>query len=452
MTRLATLLLLSPGLLFAQRADSPDRGSPDRGLAQPPADDAMPGAGPVRRADWFGPLWLKRRTAFAAEAADKRGALVFLGDSITQGWGDDFGGDFAEANAANRGISGDTTRGMLYRLPEDVLTLNPRGVVLLAGTNDLEMGAGPAVVAENVAAILDALPDATPAVLCLVMPADETKKRPAAVIQDLNERLRALAEARDDVTVVDTHSLFAGPDGDATADLFPDLLHPNRTGYDRWRDALVPQLEALGLLPAGAADFTPEPGFRPLFNGRDLTGWGFRPLTGRMKTGRERLMTLDEPWAAWPDVPEAVDFDGRDATPDGRFVARDGRLVVTAPPEGRRIQQLWTAEEFPGDFELRLQFRAGPNADSGVFIRYPQLQVRDYPRAGPYKNLKNFRPLAWNDLTVTVTGRTARCECNGEVLEEALELPATGPIGLEGDRGLIEYRRIRVRTGTGTGA
>jgi hypothetical protein len=121
-----------------------------------------------------------------------------------------------------------------------------------------------------------------------------------------------------------------------------------------------------------------------------------------------------------------------------------GRLVVTTPPEGSRIQQLWTTKVFPSDFTLKLEFRATPNADSGVFIRKPQLQCRDYPLAGPYKELKKYRPQDWNEMVVKVEGGSAHCTCNGEVLEPKLSVPTTGPIGLEGDRGQMEYRRIRV--------
>ncbi|MGI9244861.1 MAG: family 16 glycoside hydrolase, partial [Verrucomicrobiales bacterium] len=90
-------------------------------------------------------------------------------------------------------------------------------------------------------------------------------------------------------------------------------------------------------------------------------------------------------------------------------------------------------------------FRATPNADSGIFIRRPQLQCRDYPLAGPYNDLKNYKPQDWNEVVVEVRGREARCTCNGEVLEAAFKLPPSGPIGLEGDRGQMEYRRIRLR-------
>ena len=118
---------------------------------------------------------------------------------------------------------------------------------------------------------------------------------------------------------------------------------------------------------------------------------------------------------------------------------------MTTPSEGSRIQQLWTTKEFPTNFVLKLEFRATPNADSGVFIRKPQLQCRDYPLAGPYKELKNYRPQDWNELVVEVNGGVAHCTCNGEILESALSVPPTGPIGLEGDRGQMEYRRIRLQ-------
>jgi len=106
---------------------------------------------------------------------------------------------------------------------------------------------------------------------------------------------------------------------------------------------------------------------------------------------------------------------------------------------------LWTTRQFPKDFTLRLEFRAGVNADSGLFLRQPQLQIRYYLVAGPYKQLKKYRPQDWNEIEVTVKDSVAHCICNGEELEAALKLPATGSIGLEGDRGQMEYRRIRLK-------
>ena len=59
------------------------------------------------------------------------------------------------------------------------------------------------------------------------------------------------------------------------------------------------------------------------------------------------------------------------------------------------------------------------------------------------KNHK-YKPQDWNTLVVTVHGNEAHCECNGEVLEDALKMPDTGPIGLEADRGQMEYRHIQI--------
>ncbi len=212
--------------------------------------------------------------------------------------------------------------------------------------------------------------------------------------------------------------------GDAKAAEFPDLLHPNQVGYAKWAAALKPIFATLDFLETNDDDFKPEPGFTLLFNGKNLDGWGFREQKTQKKL---------------------TSFDDKTASDDGRYVAKHGRIIVTTPPEGRRVQQLWTTAEYGSNFTLKLEFRATPNADSGVFIRQPQLQCRDYPLAGPYKTLQNYKPQDWNELVIVVKDDVAHCTCNGEVLEAALKLPTKGPIGLEGDRGQMEYRRLRIR-------
>ena len=139
-------------------------------------------------------------------------------------------------------------------------------------------------------------------------------------------------------------------------------------------------------------------------------------------------------------------FVGKTESDDKRFSAKDGMIVVNAAtPENKGIKQLWTTAKFPNDFELKLEFRAAVNADSGLFIRAPQLQVRDYLVAGPYKKLKKYKPQDWNEIVVVVKGKEAHCECNGELLEDKLKIPETGGIGLEADRGQMEYRKIRIK-------
>lgn len=428
--------------------------SVDASLQVPATNEGLPGAGPIQRADWFTRVWNERRTAWAEQVAEDQGAVVFLGDSITQGWGKDMRGSFGDLKVANRGISGDTTRGVLIRLQADVIALNPSAVVLLIGTNDLESETDPEVIASNLKLILAALKEHNPQmpiVLCRVFPSSKQKRRSADNIQRINELYAAAVKGDGQVTLVDTWTLFANAQGDAKLDEFPDLLHPNAAGYAKWAAAIQPILETLGLIETEPDVFVLEPGFRVLFNGKNLTGWGYRPTTEEEKKSARNWQARDPNAAEWPFVSEAVDFDGKVASADGRYVAKNGRLIVTTPVEGRKIQKIWTLEEFSSDFVLKLEFRATPNADSGVYVRGPQLQCRDYLLAGPYKELEQYKPQDWNEIVVTVTNNVAHATCNGEVLEAAMKIPETGPIGLEGDRGQMEYRRIRIQELTWTG-
>lgn len=409
-------------LLLLTSLQAQDAGSFDI----PQTDEGLPGAGPIRRYDWFQKLWIRKRSAWAREVDVKQGALVFVGDSITQGWGDNIGGAF-DAKVANRGISGDTTRGILLRLKEDVLSLKPSGVVMLMGTNDLEEGAEPAVIAGNLKLIIAELKAADsemPIVLCNVFPSHESKKRPAEKIKEINKLYGSAVKGDRQITVINTWAMFANEKGNAREAEFNDLLHPNKVGYQMWGNTLRPVLETLDLVKVPVDDFKPEPGYEMLFNGKDLTGWGYRQKKTLKKTDN---------------------FDGKIDSKEHRYLAKHGRLIVTTPPEGRAFTRLWTHQEFGGDFTLKLEFRANAGADSGVFIRKPQLQCRDYLVAGPYKELKKYKAGDWNEIVVEVKGRVAQCTCNGEVLEAEFKLPPSGPIGLEGDRGQMEYRRIRLK-------
>lgn len=161
-----------------------------------------------------------------------------------------------------------------------------------------------------------------------------------------------------------------------------------------------------------------------IFNGHDLTGWCFKNKAGE---------TLDT-------------FEGKAVSGDGRYSAKDGVLTVNLPVGvPRLVQQIWTTREFPKNFVFKLEFRAAVDADSGIFIRKPQLQCRDYLVAGPYKELKNYKPQDWNVVEITVKDGVAYCTCNGEVLEAAIKVPETGRLGLEGDRGVMEYRHLQVK-------
>lgn len=435
------LALLLPSIVFSQDAEP----SP---FAIPATDEGLPGFGPIRRAEWFQNLWIRRRSAWAKTVEQDQGAVVFLGDSITQGWGNGLAAVFPELKVANRGISGDTTRGLLIRLEEDVLAVNPSAIVLLIGTNDLADQASPETIASDMKLLLAELKKHNadmPVILCEVFPSAESMNRPSSKIKKINELYADLVKYDSQIIYMDTFNLFDDGNGDAIAAEFPDMLHPNGAGYAKWAAALHPIFATLGFSET-EDDFVLEDGYEYLFNGHDLTGWGYEITTEADKESARGWKRDDPKGAAdWPFVEEPVTFDGLQVTPDGRFAAINGRLVATTPPERRKVQKLHTTRQFSKDFILKMEFRATPESDSGIYVRGPQLQCRDYGLAGPYYDLETYKPQEWNQIVITVKGTHAHCTVNGELLEAAMEIPTIGSIGIEGDKGQMEYRRIRIK-------
>jgi poly(3-hydroxybutyrate) depolymerase/lysophospholipase L1-like esterase len=217
-------------------------------LAQPPSNQCA-GAGPMQSGIWFRNLWLQRRTEWSKAKDADQGAVVFFGDSITQGW-NSLARDFPQFKTANRGISGDTTRGLRTRIQGDVLDLHPRAVSMLIGTNDLDQGGTPEVVAENLKAIVADLHKADakmPIIINKVMPRGPKPGKFPEKIQQLNALYEAAFKDDAMVTFCDTWTLFDDGNASVAKDVFPDLLHPNGVGYTKWTAALQPIFEKLKL-------------------------------------------------------------------------------------------------------------------------------------------------------------------------------------------------------------
>ena len=136
------LVLLLAGTQHVTRRMQPSSKSPRPRLHRSTAIPS-PASAPFARKSGSSKLGTTAARIFRELAPKQHGAIVFFGDSITQGWGDDFRGKFPKLNVANRGISGDITRGLLARLDEDVLALSPRAIVLLIGTNDIGRNISP---------------------------------------------------------------------------------------------------------------------------------------------------------------------------------------------------------------------------------------------------------------------------------------------------------------------
>jgi lysophospholipase L1-like esterase len=166
--------------------------------------------------------------------------VVFLGDSITDGW--ELNQYFVNKPYINRGISGQITGQMLGRLQADVLNLKPRVMVLLGGTNDLARGIDLATIQNNIQMIADlAAAHGVAPILASILPVSDyhadkdprfrrTPDRRPADIQELNAWMRGFANNRG-YGYLDYFAVTADDSGMLAAELADDGLHPNAEGY-----------------------------------------------------------------------------------------------------------------------------------------------------------------------------------------------------------------------------
>jgi lysophospholipase L1-like esterase len=165
--------------------------------------------------------------------------VVFLGDSITDGWR--LAQSFPDKPYVNRGIGGQTTAQMLVRMYPDVINLKPAAVILLAGTNDISRNTGPetlAMVQDNIQAITElAQAHGIKVILCSLAPVSDytarkqTERRPPADILKLNAWLREYA-ARAHAVFADYYPALVDDKGMLRAGFSEDGLHPNAKGYE----------------------------------------------------------------------------------------------------------------------------------------------------------------------------------------------------------------------------
>lgn len=199
--------------------------------------------------------WWKKRS-IAKKAASKKAELVFIGDSITQGWEgagkavwDRF---YKNRNAINLGFSGDRTEHVIWRLGRNPISRSkPKVAVLMIGTNNTgHLLQEPAEVAAGVEAILDLIATQSPETKLLLLgifPRGETQFDPKRLNNTaINQRIARFADGKR-VHYLDISDAFLKADGSLVAGLMPDKLHLNEAGYLRWAKAIEPKLAELGL-------------------------------------------------------------------------------------------------------------------------------------------------------------------------------------------------------------
>jgi len=251
----AKLPLLAAGILFLaasafalqSAAGNAQSAKPASDCADLPAMQKQLDSDMARLRDWAQLDRYREANAQLPRPAKDEIRVVFMGDSITDGWSNpQFGGFFPGKPYVNRGINGQTTPQMLVRFRPDVIDLEPKVVVILAGTNDIAGNTGPMTL-EEIEGNLTTMTELARAhgirvILSSVMPVRDgltnkdgekvarTKTRPPETILALNEWIKKYTAANH-LVYLDYFSAMVDDQGFLKAETTDDGLHPNAQGY-----------------------------------------------------------------------------------------------------------------------------------------------------------------------------------------------------------------------------
>jgi lysophospholipase L1-like esterase len=227
---------------------------------------------------WSIEWWLPRHLAKLEEVKQLQknslqSEIVFIGDSITEGWEKSGAPVWARYyktyNALDLGFGGDRTENVLWRLLHGAVDgIHPKVAVLMFGTNNTghrqeDPRTTAAGVKRNIDELQKRLPD-TKILLLAIFPRGEKADDPA---RQINERINPILASYADgkkITYLNINQEFLAADGTLSRDIMPDLLHPNAMGYEIWARAMAPTLHKLlgdeggaGAAPASAAAAAP---------------------------------------------------------------------------------------------------------------------------------------------------------------------------------------------------
>jgi len=181
--------------------------------------------------------------------------VLFLGDSITEGWGgrgkDVWEQRYAKYDAANFGIGGDQTQHVLWRIEHGELDgISPKVVVLMIGTNNIGYPAEDIIKGDRkiVEEIHRKLPDTKLLLLGIFPRGADPKDAGVAGMREKIKTVNAALAKLDDgnkTRYLDIGDKFLDAQGNLPADIMPDFLHPNAKGYQIWADAMQPLLDEM---------------------------------------------------------------------------------------------------------------------------------------------------------------------------------------------------------------
>lgn len=194
--------------------------------------------------------WMDIHASHVRQARTSSASVVFLGDSITEGWAADgleaWERHFAPLGAMNFGIGGDRTQHVLWRIQNGGLgTLTPSTFMLMIGTNNIYEDTATDIaqgIKEIVSTLLEKFPSAR-ILLLGIFPRNDS----AAITGKINDTNRIIStlDNKASITYMDISRIFVGLDGRVPLSLMPDGLHLSSRGYDLWANAVDATLRNL---------------------------------------------------------------------------------------------------------------------------------------------------------------------------------------------------------------
>ena len=193
-----------------------------------------------------------RHKEFLAIAKKGGVEIVFLGDSITQGWGNNkvWQKHYVPLKAANFGIGGDQTGHVLWRITEggELDSITPKVAVVMIGTNNSGRDSAEQI-AEGITLIVKTIHKKTPntkVLLLGVFPRGKDAGTPIrAKLAKINDIISKLDDGGKTVKYLDIGEKFLSSDGSLSKEVMPDALHLSGKGYEIWAEAINPTLQGL---------------------------------------------------------------------------------------------------------------------------------------------------------------------------------------------------------------
>jgi lysophospholipase L1-like esterase len=208
---------------------------------------------------WAVEWWLPRHQQKLEEkrkllAAGTPPEIVFIGDSITQGWENEgrevWQRHYARHHALALGFGGDRTENVLWRLQHgEIDGIAPKVAVLMIGTNNTGHRAeNPQTTAAGIKRLLDEIRQRQPLTKVLLLAVFPRGDKPDDFLRRINERVNGLISSYADgrhVFFLNINESLMNPDGTLSKDILPDLLHLSEKGYATWQRAMDPTLQKL---------------------------------------------------------------------------------------------------------------------------------------------------------------------------------------------------------------